>query len=77
MKIKVYAPLFGESELLDDNGYLELPEGAILRDLYKKLKIPLLLRNGIVCQVNYERCKANKKLADGDTVSFIGPLSGG
>jgi len=77
MKIKVYAPLFGDTGPLDENGYLELPDGTRLRDLYKKLKIPLLLRNAIVCQVNYERCKASRKLVDGDIVSFIGPLSGG
>jgi molybdopterin converting factor small subunit len=77
MRIKVYAPLFGDSEQLDENGYLELSEGARLRDLYKKLKIPLLLRNSLFCTLNYERCKAESQLADGDIVSFIGPLSGG
>ena len=77
MKIKVYAPLFGDTGLLAKNGYLKLPEGALLRDLYKTLKIPLLLRNSIVCQVNYERSKASRKLVEGDIVSFVGPLSGG
>jgi len=77
MRIKVYAPMFGDTERLDDNGFLELPEGAMLRDLYKKLKIPLLLRNSLVCMVNYEPGKAGQKLVDGDTVSFIGPLFGG
>ncbi|MCP4219045.1 MAG: MoaD/ThiS family protein [bacterium] len=77
MKIKVYAPLFGNSALLDDNGYLELEAGARLGDVYKKLKIPFLFRNSLLCLVNYEPGKLKQKLADGDIISFIGPLSGG
>lgn len=77
MKVKVYAPMFGDTAPLDDNGYLELPEGSRLGDVYKKLKIPLLLRNSLVCSVNYEPGKAGRKLSEGDIISFIGPLSGG
>lgn len=77
MKVKVYAPVFGNTELLDHNGYLELNENALLSDVYKKLKIPLLLRNSLFCMVNYERAKSTKKLTNGDTVSFFGPISGG
>ena len=44
MKVKVYAPLFGDTSSLDDNGYLELQEGARLRDVYRILKIPMLVR---------------------------------
>ncbi|MCP4577179.1 MAG: MoaD/ThiS family protein [Deltaproteobacteria bacterium] len=77
MRIKVYAPLFGDSEELDENGYLELPENATLGDLYKKMKIPRMLRNSLLCSVNYERSKKKRILKEGDVVSFIGPLSGG
>lgn len=77
MKVKVYAPLFGNTEPLDGDGYLHLEEGAVLKDLYKLLKIPLPFRNSLLCMVNYERSKSTRKLADGDIVSFIGPVSGG
>jgi molybdopterin converting factor small subunit len=77
MKVKIYAPMFGNTEPLDDYGYLELPEGSSLKEVYRRLKIPLLLRNSLVCSVNYEPGKASRKLADGDIISFIGPLSGG
>jgi molybdopterin converting factor small subunit len=77
MKVKVYAPLFGDTSKLDDNGFLELPDGAVLRDVFKLLKIPFMLRNSMVCMVNYEPCKASRELVDGDTVSFIGFVSGG
>ena len=77
VNVKVYAPLFGDSSILDDHGYLELPEGTTLGDLYRKLKIPLLLRNSLLCTVNYERHKSNRILVDGDIISFIAPVSGG
>lgn len=77
MKVKVYAPMFGDTDPLDDNGYLELPEGTSLGEVYRKLKIPLLLRNSLVCSVNYEPGKRSRKLEEGDIISFIGPLSGG
>jgi len=69
--------MFGSTDSMDDNGYLELPEEAVLGDVYKKLKIPLPFRNSLVCSVNYEPGKVRRKLVDGDIVSFIGPLSGG
>ncbi len=77
MKVKVYAPLFGDTDILDESGYLELAENATLKEVFKKLKIPLLLRTSLLCTVNYERVKMSSKLSEGDIVSFIGPLSGG
>ncbi|MBU2511080.1 MoaD/ThiS family protein [bacterium] len=77
MKIKVYAPIFGNTDALDDSGCLELAENATLNDVFKKMKIPFLLRNSLLCMVNYERGKSDRKLSEGDIISFIGPLSGG
>ncbi len=77
MKVKVYTPLFGNTDLLDENGYLELEEGVVLSDLYKVLKIPFPFRNSLLCMVNYRQAKSNQKLADGDIISFFGPISGG
>jgi molybdopterin converting factor small subunit len=77
MKVKVYTPLFGKTDLLDENGYLELEEGVFLGGLYKMLKIPLPFRNSLLCMVNYKRAKSSQTLEDGDIISFFGPLSGG
>jgi hypothetical protein len=57
MKVKVYAPLFGDVIKLDESGYLEVEQGATLKDVYQLLKIPRLLRNSLFCQVNYQRKK--------------------
>jgi len=77
MKVKVYAPLFGDVKKLDQSGFLEVKQDATLNDVYKMLKIPRFLRNSLICQVNYQREKKDKKLQNGDIISFIGPLSGG
>jgi molybdopterin converting factor small subunit len=78
VKIKVYAPVItADTEVLDDHGCLELPPDSILRDVYKTLKIPWALRRIIICTVNYRLEKLSKKLEDGDSVSFFGPVTGG
>ena len=78
MKIKVYAPVIAaDTEVLDDYGCLELPPDSALRDVYKSLKIPWALRRILLCTVNYRLEKLSKKLEDGDSVSFFGPITGG
>lgn len=78
MKIRVYAPIIAaDTEPLDDRGFLELPEGSSLKDVYKALKIPRVLRRILICTVNYRLEKLSRELEDGDTVSFFGPVAGG
>lgn len=77
IRIKVYAPAFVDRTALDPLGYMELADGATLGHVYKKLRVPLLLRPVLYCTVNYDRVKMNTALKDGDTVSFLAPISGG
>lgn len=77
MKIKVYAPSNSNHEALDDNGFLELPEGSTLKDALKKIGVNALSARILLCRVNYEKSSLNRKLKDGDTVTFFTPLSGG
>ena len=77
MKVKVYAPYFGDTQVLDKAGYLELDDDASLRDVFKKLKIPFYSITSMLCAVNYESVKKSTKLSDGDIVSFVSPISGG
>ncbi|MFZ4616789.1 MAG: MoaD/ThiS family protein [Rectinemataceae bacterium] len=77
MRIRVYAPPFADFSRIDEEGFLELPEGASLGDLFRALKLPF--HHGMVafCMVNYEKSKLSRILAEGDTVSFISLLAGG
>ncbi len=77
MKVKVNAPAFCSFKHIDENGYITLPEGATLNDVYKKLHVPLLMRKILFSAVNYERVKLRTKLKDGDVVSFVTLISGG
>lgn len=77
MKVKVYAPAFCSFEDIDEKGCMTLPEGASLNDVYKKLRVPFLLRKLLLASVNYNRVKLRTELKDGDVVSFIAPLAGG
>jgi molybdopterin converting factor small subunit len=77
IKVKVYAPAFINHDPIDADGMVTLPEGASLQDLYSLLKLPLPLRLAFFCSVNHEQARWNMTLKDGDTVSFLFPISGG
>ncbi len=77
IKVKVYLPPYLDVSRLDESGYVELFEGARLRDLFKELRIPFPLGTVKLCRVNYEKARLASKLEDGDTVSFFSLISGG
>jgi molybdopterin converting factor small subunit len=77
MKVRVFASVFGNDACLDEDGYLELPEGARLDDVFAALKIPFPLKRLPLCLVNHAKAKPSTPLADGDVVSFISLVAGG
>ena len=77
MRVKVYAPALIDHSRLDKDGYLEIEDGASLRKVFDKLKVPVLLRPVLYYTVNYDRVKMSVRLKDGDVVSIIAPISGG
>ena len=77
MKIRVYAASFCSFEDIDEHGCMDLPEGAVLDDVYKRLQVPWLFRKIVFATVNYRRVSLNTRLQDGDVVSFLSALGGG
>ena len=77
IKIRVYIPAFINRERLDADSYAYLQDGARISDLYRYLKIPLPLRLSFLYFLNYEPSKWNAQLKDGDTVTFLFPITGG
>jgi molybdopterin converting factor small subunit len=73
----VYAPPFASYEHVDPHGYLEIEDGATLKDLFRKLKMPFAFGAVLFCKVNYDKATLDMKLKDGDVVSFYSPLAGG
>jgi molybdopterin converting factor small subunit len=77
IKVKVYLPAFVNHDHLNPDGTATLEESAILLDLYRLLKLPVPLRLSVFFRINYEPAKWNTPLKDGDTVTFLFPISGG
>jgi molybdopterin converting factor small subunit len=77
IKVKVFVPAFVNHELVDPDGMIDLREGAKMADLYNELKLPLPLRLSFLYCVNYEQAKWNTPLKDGDTITFLFPITGG
>ena len=77
MKIRVYAASFCNFEDIDKDGYMVLPDDAVLGDLFKKLQVPWLFRRIVIATVNYKKVSLNTKLRNGDVVSFFSALGGG
>ena len=77
IKIKVYAPLVCCFKHIDESGYMTLPDGAVLKNVYKKLRIPFPFRKIMFATVNYKGSGLKEKLKDGDVVSFFSGLAGG
>ena len=42
MRIRVYAPPMCDYSCVDERGFLDLPEGATVRDACAKIKVPFL-----------------------------------
>ncbi len=77
MKIRVYAASYCSFEDIDKDGYVVLPDDAVLDDLYKRLQVPWLFRRIVFATVNYRKVSLKTKLQDGDVVSFLSALGGG
>jgi molybdopterin converting factor small subunit len=77
MRIRVYAPPFARIAAIDEGGYVSLPEGATLNELFKALRLPFRRGAARLCLVNYEKASLDSALKDGDIVSFFALASGG
>jgi molybdopterin converting factor small subunit len=77
MKVKVYAPPFSDTSVLDASNMLELPDNSSVHAVYRKLKIPHLYWPVVLCAVNHVIEKRSKVLQDCDVISFIIPVAGG
>lgn len=77
IRIRVYAGPFGKRELLDEDGFMEMEEGSTVRDLLKAMGIPQVVYRMGFYSLNHSSAPLDKTLSEGDTLSFIAPLSGG
>lgn len=77
MRVKVI-PLIGmRTKALDDYGWMEMPEGALLSDVIKALGVPALVARFFQLHLNGLKQPLDTALKDGDVVSFFAIVSGG
>jgi len=77
MKIKVYPGPFCDSAILDEDGFIEMQEGAVVSDLLRLLKCPVPMKWLRLYMVNYQKARLDTPLKEGDIVSIIAPIAGG
>lgn len=73
--VRSYASMKGYSVDLPVGGRLEIPEGASVRDVLRRLKVPPGLRKIIL--VNGRHRSEDHSLRPGDDLVFFPPLEGG
>lgn len=77
IRVRVYPGPFGKRDLLDDDGYIQVEDGSTVGDLLKILRVPKMVYRMGLYNLSYKREPLDKKLSDGDVLSFIAPLTGG
>ncbi len=75
IRVKLVAPF--ELDGIDSDGCVDLPDGARVNDLLRRVRgLPLYARL-LPIAVNGDQVKRSHRLKNGDMVLFIMPVSGG
>lgn len=77
IRVKVYAPPWCRVEKLDERGWLELPDGAQMKDALKAIRLSQPLAALLRASVNGVVSPPSTRLEDGDVIGFFALFSGG
>lgn len=77
MRVKVFAPYFSDRSKLDEEGWLELPDGADLGNTLQAIRVPKWAARMLMASVNGVSSPLDTQLYEGDRVSFITLIAGG
>lgn len=77
IRVKVCAPPMCDQSALDERGWLYLPDGAVLKDALKAIRLPRAAAKLLLVSVNGIRAPMDAALSDGDVVGFIWLATGG
>lgn len=77
IRVKVYAPSWCNIQVLDEQGWINMPEGATLSDVLGRIRMPKLAARLLLAAVNSETKPLDTELKDGDRVSFFAMMAGG
>lgn len=77
MRVKIIPPPGCRRDLLDERGWVELPEGSTVADALRVIRCGKLKAKLLLCSRNGERADFRTPLQDGDVIGFFSPISGG
>lgn len=77
IRVKVIAPFGIKCDALDERGWIELNEGAVLKDVQKILGLSGVISKIFKPYLNGERQPSSTVLKDKDVISYFSMLRGG
>ena len=77
MRVKVFPPIGCDRDMLDERGWMEVPEGTSVSDVLRIIRCSKLKAKLLLVSVNGERAQMKQELHDGDVVGFFAFVSGG
>ncbi len=75
--ITVYMPILFHSDKVNNMSEMTVADGTTLYRVLRELKIPLIVSKVMLCMVNHKKEPLSYRLKEGDTISFLTPVSGG
>ena len=77
MKVKVFLPSGSDKSIMDMDHWVTIEEGTTLRELQRKLKLPVMYRILPLVSVNYRKVNSDYRLKEGDRINFYEMRVGG
>jgi molybdopterin converting factor small subunit len=77
IRVKIIPPPGSDRSKLDERGWVELPDGATLKDALRLVHCSALVAKLLLASVNGERVPLSTLLQDGDVVGFFMLCTGG
>lgn len=77
IRVKVHPPAWCRVDKLDERGWLDLPEGAVLKDVLKVIHLSRPVAALMRVSVNGVVSAPSTRLENGDVIGFFALFSGG
>ncbi|MEN6595452.1 MAG: MoaD/ThiS family protein [Clostridiaceae bacterium] len=77
IRVKMLPPPGCDRSKIDERGWMQLPDGATLKDALKSVKCSGAIAKLLLASVNGERVPFSTELKDGDVVGFFMLCMGG
>ncbi len=77
IRVKIIPPPGSDRSRLDERGWVDLPDGATLKDALRVVRCSPAVARLLLASVNGERVALSTGLNDGDVVGFFMLCTGG